>query len=231
LDYGHMDVAIPLLLWLLFLTESVGLIAVLAISIAFVFTGHASHKLALVIYLSVRYLKYWVRYLPVVTMVALIFVAYFVDYLYESGELTDVNAMWRYIYWADMFEYMLTDFRWLSGVGYGIPYINPDFENFQLLFGQIESGKGDFQMYAVPPHNSFLVLFYHLGIFGFIAGVVVWFSPIVKAVKMLHFNAIGALLGVLFIMLTHNAMELPYTAIYCSAVLASAIRELGGKIG
>lgn len=222
LKFGHMDTAIPLLMLMLIFKKKFNFSVWLAVLLTFIFTGHASHKLALIIFFVIKYFDNFKKYLIFIVPIGICIFTFFVFYLYELGELTDANATWRYIYWGDLINFMIQNGSWLFGIGYGVPYINPYFPNFELLYTQIESGKAEFQIYTVPPHNSLLVIWYHIGIVPLLSLGYLWVTSLTSTVRKRDHRFTGATCGFLFILLTHNALELPYMALFCNFALGAS---------
>lgn len=130
------------------------------------------------------------------------------------AEIFDYNATWRFLYWADVSKLLLQDWAILTGYGYGIQYINPDLDNFDRLIQQISWFSNSYeQSFLVPPHNSLLNLIYHLGIFGCIFFLILYFRVLKLVVDSKNLSSIVVLASITPLIVTHNFLELPQLSI------------------
>lgn len=217
----HMDGAFVVLIILFTLFRLKSLALSIGVTLLYVMmTGHASHKLAIIIYFCVvmYFNAGWMK--PIVLVLAIFSIVILGTTPVVMGEFSDSNAVWRYLYWKDLILYMFDDIRVLTGIGYGEPYMRFEYDNFYLLSSQVDSGKGDYQLFTVPPHNSFLAILYHLGIIPATVILVFMLKTALISKNLNNIHEFAAMLAVLVIMLTHNGLELPYMALLLSYVIA-----------
>ena len=226
LDANNRDGIIPLLIITLTLFKMRSFVLSIIIT-GFILTNtsHFSYQFAILVYLfailffkmSIENRIIFVLLLFMLSMIAILF-------LTTDSQISDANAVWRYLYWKDMLEYMLNFPRFFTGVGYGVPYMQTDFENYQLLTSQVQAGKDYYyQLYTVPPHNSLLAIFYHLGFFPILIFVYLYYRILINNLSNKNYFEVAALLSLLVIISTHNGLELPYIAVLCSYIIAIGI--------
>lgn len=218
---SNRDASLPFLLLALLLCRDQYRIPVIAASVLFfVLSGHGSYRLCILTYFAVVVLMRYKALIPYAICVGAISVALLLPVVLSVAELRDVNAVWRYYYWHDMLAYLFDNFRFLHGIGYGEPYLQPAYENFGQLTSQVDSGMGVLhQMYVVPPHNSFLTLFYHLGLFPLIAFIGIFVRLFLNGYRCDWPYTPAALIAIALLMSTHNAVELPYMSLGVAACL------------
>lgn len=86
------------------------------------------------------------------------------DYLKEL----DSNTMWRLAFWHDNIKILIKTF--FTGVGFGTPYYSYNLSSVIQIWNlstNLEYGFID-TAFIIPQHNSFVNIFYRLGIIGFI---------------------------------------------------------------
>ena len=219
---SNRDASLPLLLSTLILCNGRHkLLALFCIAAFGLITGHASYILSILVFLLVAWSLTNRKVLPYLLCGVAILGAILLRVILSIEELSDVNALWRYLYWRDLVLSTTRDLQFLYGAGYGVPYIQPEFSYFKNLLAQVDSGQGViYQMYTVPPHNSLLTIYYHLGIVPlvlFSAFLVRLFFSCYHYRLNIEFAALAALL---VLMLTHNAIELPYISLGVSLSIA-----------
>lgn len=217
----HMDGAFVLLIIIFTLYRLKNFYLSLFVAILYIMmTGHASHKLAIIIYFCVVMYYGAGKLKPLVISVACISLIVLGMTPIVTSEFSDANAVWRFLFWKDLVIYMFDNFRLLTGIGYGVPYMQLEYDNFYLLSYQVESGRGEYQLFTVPPHNSILAVFYHLGIVPAIIFLVFIINVALESKRLGNKHEFAAMLAISVIILTHNGLELPYMALLISYVIA-----------
>ena len=217
---GNIDGAI-ILAMLLFLISSITtvesyLTKICLISITLlsaVMANHAGHTLAMLLFFFAVFLNEIRKYIVPFLLLAAVALLLSLPIILNISEIADANALWRYYYWTDVTSYLFDKGFWLVGDGYGIEYINREFEHFFVLVSQIGTLEGyQYRILTTPTHNSFLNIFYHLGLPGLIFISAFLFKLSVRVYSYGQFVDLGLLIAVSAIMFTHNAIELPYMA-------------------
>jgi hypothetical protein len=97
--------------------------------------------------------------------VCLLFFFFLFLVLYMFPEIIDVNASWRFSYWENAMERIFSDWNWLFGHGFGQLYA--DDNTHYILLNLYESSNDldrENEGYLKAFHNSFITIFFHLGI-------------------------------------------------------------------
>jgi hypothetical protein len=181
----------------------------LAISFSF---GHDSAYLALILVFLFSYfinaplkLKVLISFAVVIGCIALwIFIESF----------SDVNADSRLFFWNEVLSNAIKNYSIIYGNGFGGPYISPEaaekLNDIVLVFRDPES------IYVVSPHNSFITLLFHLGLW-----VLLLFYPLKsiflgkwehknKSLKFLLLSLVGVAIWASF----NVILELPHSSTY-----------------
>jgi hypothetical protein len=196
------------------------LIWILVAALCGALVGHAGHVISLLAFFGTFYLFKNPKYVLPSIFCVLFCCIFALPYLLNSDAFTDANAAWRYIYWANIIEFLFHQSYLLLGEGYGLPYLRPEYSNYYLLVSQIGNNtEFNYQVLTTPSHNSFINILYHTGLFGVISFLLVLASLLYKSAKQLDAKAVAMLLSSSVIMLSHNGLELPYMAIPISATL------------
>ncbi len=89
--------------------------------------------------------------------------------LYVFPEIIDVNASWRLVYWENALKRIFSGWNWLFGHGFGQMYAN---EATLFIFLDIFESSNDLDQenegYFKAFHNSFVTIFFHLGVLGWV---------------------------------------------------------------
>ena len=132
---------------------------------------------------------------------------------------TDVNAIWRLVYWYGIFENLIFENYFIFGNGFGVPYASN--EIIILIEGIMNNTSnldlGD-EMYLSAPHNSFITILFHIGILpGFIFLKSIFnkisfsnYENSSKNLKFLIITLIGCSVWVSF----NVILELPHSSLY-----------------
>lgn len=127
--------------------------------------GHSSAFLSILIIFGLHLLQLFPRktrlplfLLSVLCMMALLYLPQF----------SDDNASWRLLYWKHIINQALTNFYGMAGHGFGHPYMT--YEYALLIKDKIGSSimideVAPLARYLSPPHNSFLSIAFHIGLF------------------------------------------------------------------
>jgi hypothetical protein len=150
-------------------------------------------------------------YLLIFTIPVLLFLHTYID------GFNDYNATWRFTYWTNILSYKWNQAFLLFGEGFGVPFINTEFINYDEILDQVHQNKSIYQQNTVPPHNGLLTMLYYFGLPAVILFLFPYVNFLYKAVKSkillsskLSFVSLSSLT---FLMLTNQSLEIPYFAI------------------
>lgn len=107
----------------------------------------------------------------------------------------DADSWWRFVYWTH--EFNILKETYFFGVGYGTPYARNDIfrliEEFQLAGEhELKNMHVEDMVYIVGQHNSFVNMFYRLGLLGGFAfcyinySILLYSSRLIKVLKYLN---------------------------------------------
>lgn len=179
-------------------------------------TGQDSSYLAmLVVLVSFLLIKNKVKKKYVLTSTAILIILLCVS----IPTLSDVNVIWRLVYWKDTLVNLINNKTIFFGNGFGIPYLE---ENTRLAVNEVMLSRGygvtveGLEIFEIAPHNSFLTLIYHLGIFGLFPIIILIFKLInadkrYYRTKYIIFLLI-ALTGLSFWSFFNLILELPHSS-------------------
>jgi hypothetical protein len=145
---------------------------------------------------------------------------------------SDVNAIWRFLYWQGVVEESWGRGWFLLGRGFGLPFMPQDSEAFPRLITQVSVFWNEhYQLMTVPPHNGILTILIYLGIFGVVSVLYPYFKafrillrePCSRELTFLFCGSFGLLL----LLSSNQFVEVPYNAIFywlCHGVLVARLR-------
>lgn len=149
-----------------------------------------------------------------------------ISLLVWNPNFSDQNVTWRLYYWESLTKNSFSDGTFVFGNGFGKSYLKEDQLMFldEILFKDkkrnINLAK-DLRKYIRPPHNSFITIFFHLGIVGLVLLLLPLRKLFSKTKKELFI--ISSLLG-LFIWASFNViLELPHSSVFTWLVFFCAI--------
>ena len=133
-------------------------------------------------------------------------------------QFRDANASWRLFYWGKAIE--KTAESYFLGNGFGVPFINEkEIYDMVVVFGDDNDLLGSpKEKYIKAYHNSFITLFYHMGIC-----ILLLAAPFIKSFRylkskqknpMITFLVLG-LLGSSTWCFFNVILELPHSSILC----------------
>jgi hypothetical protein len=126
--------------------------------------GHSSAFLAVFMVLLIYF---FTRITPLQRFVALGIVAGAVLLLKALPEFRDVNASWRLFYWQHIMHNVVSQHYLVLGNGFGKPYMTYDYAVYLNEVLHSPNMMDEFYpmaRYLVPPHNSILTIFFHVGL-------------------------------------------------------------------
>lgn len=128
-------------------------------------TGHASAQLSVLAILGtygILKLAGWKKLFPVMGGIAIV-----IALLNFAPQFKDKNSDWRVLTWGYLLKELSVEYYGVLGKGFGAPYFSVALEEY--LYKKISStaiqerGKPD-ERYLSPPHNSFVTIFFSIGI-------------------------------------------------------------------
>ena len=192
-------------------------IAALFLSVVLI-REHAAHLLSFIVFFLVLAFFRHKKIIPVIAVSGLLVLLLLSPFLIEHQELNDANALWRFYFWSDIIQYSVNQSWMILGEGYGVPYINPEFEHFGLLIDQIIRDRdSNFQGLTTPPHNLLLNILYSLGLPGVVLFLMIIVPMMLESIKYIDRKLLALWLSSFILILTHNALEFPYMALPVSA--------------
>ena len=128
-------------------------------------TGHASAQLSVLAVLGsyiILILPGWKKLIPV--MAGLVIVIVLIN---AAPQFKDKNSDWRVLTWGYLMKELTIDYHGILGKGFGVPYFSVALEKY--LFDKISSTaiqerQRKDERYLSTPHNSFLTIFFSIGI-------------------------------------------------------------------
>jgi len=177
--------------------------------------GHSSAFLAV---LATVFCFFILKITPKQFLMALIILVVLIASMYFLlPQFQDVNANWRLYYWGVGIKNTLNT-TLITGNGFGVPFITDDqVQEMINIFG----GSNDFlsspdEKYIKAFHNSFITIFFHIGIFSFLL-----IGPYIKGIKRLVFGEknkeliflIVSLLGMSVWVSFNVILELPHSSL------------------
>jgi hypothetical protein len=181
--------------------------------------GHDSAYLSLIAVYVIYYFLKASKYLKI--GIILFFLMLIAALFLTVTTFTDVNMYWRLIYWGDTLRLMVADGTIFIGRGFGIPYLEQS--TLESLNNLVINDKVSFQFpevvgkYVVPPHNSFVTMVIHLGIFSLAFLIFplkrLFVTKTLKENKS-HLFLLLALVGVSVWSFFNVILELPHSASY-----------------
>jgi hypothetical protein len=190
--------------------------------------GHSSAFLAVFMVLLIYF---FVRITPFQRFIALGIIVGAVLVLKALPEFRDVNASWRLLYWQHVMDNVVRQHYLVLGNGFGRPYMTYDYAvylNRTLNSPNMIDEFYPMARYLVPPHNSLLTIFFHVGL---LPGLLV-FIPLNGYARQLLLRAgsskpsdnfvLYALVGCLIWVCFNVILELPHSATYFWLVFFTA---------
>jgi len=152
-------------------------------------------------------------------------------------QFSDHNSMWRLLYWKETMREGLSDYYGVFGHGFGVPFVS---EDVIIKFkDQLNSGIFEYQpeeQFLSPMHNSFITIFFHLGILpGLLIFIPLW-KPIIYFTKrnaqtkdhkldFLLLSLVGSMIWASF----NVVLELPHSSAFFWLIYFSLIYSLEGR--
>ena len=146
------------------------------VAIYMVTSSHGAYNMAAILVIALYFGKKYVVSLlvkhtittsVVLLCIALLLINIFWDSIWEKI-LNDSNALWRYQVWTNELE-TLAD-TMFTGVGFGSAYVTNDIYlivNNSNMYVDSDGGGNIYDMlFKVANHNSFLNMFYRMGVLG-----------------------------------------------------------------
>jgi hypothetical protein len=182
--------------------------------------GHSSAFLSVFMVLLIYF---FARITPLQRIMALGIVIGAVVILKALPEFRDVNASWRLFYWQHIMHNVIRQHYMVLGNGFGKPYMTYDYAVYLNVVLHSPNMMDEFYpmaRYLVPPHNSILTIFFHVGL---LPGLLL-FVPLRGYARQLFLHAhspesynnflLYALTGC-FVWICFNViLELPHSATY-----------------
>ena len=195
--------------------NSMKLLEILFVLIISTMIGHSSAFLAV---LTTVFGFFVLKITPKQFLMALIIVIALIASMYFLlPQFQDVNANWRLYYWGVGIKNALNT-TLIMGNGFGVPFITD--EQIQEMIN-IFGGSNDFlsgldERYIKAYHNSFITIFFHMGLFSFLL-----IGPYIKGIKKLVFGEkskeliflIISLLGMSIWVAFNVILELPHSSL------------------
>lgn len=224
IDGGVIVLLILFTLGMKFFTFTALLLSVLVVWLS----NHAGHSASVFLFFIGSLLLLSKKLIGPSLMIAGAVFVLAIPFVLELRELNDANASWRYLFWKDAILLNIESSAGFLGQGFGVPYINPKFDNFELLINQILwIDDGTYEMFTTPTHNSLITMYYHLGLLGLLVYLLFYFDLILIGVFKKRYKSSLCLVCALLIIISHNALELPYMAIPIACLLAIVHSEIG----
>lgn len=195
-------------------------------------TGHDSTYLSLaLIYITYLFVISSKKY-KIVLSASLVVGIVLIFVLIPS--FTDVNVKWRLLYWQDSLWRIANNY-FVLGDGFGIPYVTDGtIKELNALFADVPFSPQitEEKKYLSAPHNSFLTMAIHVGVFS----VVFLFYPLISLFtdkslfrdKKVLFLALS-LLGMGVFSSFNVILELPHSSSLFWIVLFGLIFKLSEK--
>lgn len=195
--------------------NSMKFLEILFVLIISTMIGHSSAFLAV---LTTVFGFFLLKITPKQFLMALIIVIALIASMYFLlPQFQDVNANWRLYYWGVGIKNALNT-TLIMGNGFGVPFITD--EQIQEMIN-IFGGSNDFlsgldERYIKAYHNSFITMFFHMGLFSFLL-----IGPYIKGIKKLVFGEkskeliflIISLLGISVWVAFNVILELPHSSL------------------
>lgn len=195
--------------------NSMKFLEILFVLIISTMIGHSSAFLAV---LTTVFGFFVLKTTPKQFLMALIIVIALIASMYFLlPQFQDVNANWRLYYWGVGIKNALNT-TLIMGNGFGVPFITD--EQIQEMIN-IFGGSNDFlsgldERYIKAYHNSFITIFFHMGLFSFLL-----IGPYIKGIKKLVFGEkskeliflIISLLGMSIWVAFNVILELPHSSL------------------
>jgi hypothetical protein len=150
--------------WALCFLKKNALKIITALSVLFLSTtlGHASAFLAcfvpiIIYFLLIFKIKHWI----IITSVIVSMVSLFIF----LPQFSDVNAMWRILYWREILKEGFLNYYGVFGHGFGGAFITESMnQTFLNELGSIHFDVNPEEKFLTPMHNSFVTIMFHIGI-------------------------------------------------------------------
>jgi hypothetical protein len=126
--------------------------------------GHSSAFLSVFVVLLIYF---FTRITPLQRIMALGIVVGAIVVLKALPEFRDVNASWRLYYWQHIMNNVVRQHYMVLGNGFGKPYMTYDYAVYLNEVLHSPNMMDEFYpmaRYLVPPHNSILTIFFHVGL-------------------------------------------------------------------
>jgi len=102
----------------------------------------------------------------------LIFTSVFLLYLLLP-QFSDVNALWRVLYWREILKDGIINYYGILGHGFGGPFITESINQaFLTELSSVHFDVNPEEKFLTPMHNSFITIMFHIGI---IPGLLIFF--------------------------------------------------------
>ena len=186
-------------------------ILIILLFLSIVSTGHSSAVLAAFFIIALYYLHNLKikSYLTIIIILMILVSAIILD-----PQFRDMNALWRLQYWKYALETIVFKKYVVFGQGYGVSYISGDYL-YNLGLDKYINYKYS-EAYLASFHNSFLSIWYHLGVIPMILILI----PIIKKSSkylnknddyyFIYYSLIGTTMWCFF----NVILELPHSNLY-----------------
>lgn len=221
-DYSSMLLFIFFVAWFL-VSESSLINKIIFIVLAVLFVSLVSpHSLFAISLLGISMVYFYIFYPKsriFIIVLSLLFIA-LIFILFEG--FLDRNAMWRYLYWKEVFFDSWSRGWFLLGKGFGVQYIPNSSIYFDILLSQVSdinnADNVNYQLKTVPPHNSILLFLSYYGL----VGVVLLINPLLMLARFgmntdnrskVFQILLISIMGMFLISLGNQFMSVPYAAV------------------
>jgi len=187
------------------------IILTLIVLLCIIATGHSSAVISALIILGIYYSRKTKNsnLITIITISIILIIMMFADKNY-----TDINAMWRLEYWKDALVTIFKKDFIIFGQGYGVSFTSKANAYHLGLNKYLNSNYSE--MYLSSFHNSFITIWYHLGLIPLILIIAPVYKNIKNSIKrsneynIIYYSLIGATIWVSF----NVILELPHSSLY-----------------
>jgi hypothetical protein len=180
--------------------------------------GHSSAVLPIVI---IAFLHFFlnIRFVIIKSIIFVIGVSCLIGTILFIPSFTDVNAIWRLLYWSLALQNIIIENFGLLGNGFGVAYCSEqDIKVLLLAFGSANDLDIFEERFLKAFHNSFLTICFHIGL---LPGLLI-FYPVVKFIrkeKYIHLNndykfLFLCLIGLMIWSSLNVVLELPHSSLF-----------------